>query len=159
MLFKGISLASQRYQLVHSETKRKCGFNTNCHLSIGNFLSASSSHAMSFLMLSPSPLFFLNTSHLKDSWQKYGEANKDTNDCSRRAAFESAFITSHFCQTHKLLMKLLLCDHDGLHSGLQGSRLTQDSQRSVMNIHMWSVAGPILGEIEQGRKMNIESMC
>ena len=73
---------------------------------------------MSFPMLSPPPPFSPNTSHPKESWQKYSEANKDTNDRSRQAALTSAFITSYFCHTQKLLMKPPSCVRDGLHSAV-----------------------------------------
>lgn len=43
-------------------------------------------------------------------------------------------------------------------SGARGFH-SWDSQRSVMNIHVWSAVGKIPGEIERARKMNIELTC
>lgn len=82
----------------------------------------------------------------------------------RQLVLASAFITSHFCDTQKLVMKRLLCAHDGLRGAITpafGAHSIHgwDSQRSVMNIHVWSAAGMILREIERGRKMNIELTC
>lgn len=66
--------------------------------------------------------------------------------------------------THKRLIKQLLCAYDGLHGAITPAFRAHgfhgwDSQRSVMNIHVWSAARKILGEIERGRKMNIELTC
>lgn len=100
----------------------------------------------------------------KESWQNYSEANKDTNGRSRQLELASAFITSHFCNTQKTVIKPLLCAYDKLHAAVTSAFRAHgfhgwDSQRSVMNIHVWSAAGKILGEIERGRKMNIELTC
>lgn len=98
----------------------------------------------------------------KESWQNYSKAHKDTNGRSRQLALASALITSNFCNT--TVIKPLLCASDRLHGaatlafGTRGFR-GWDSQRSVMNRHVWSAAGRILGEIERGRKMNIELTC
>lgn len=100
----------------------------------------------------------------KESWQNYSEANKDTCGLPRQLALASAFITSHFCETQKPLMEPPSRAYDGLHGAVTPAFGAHgfhgwDSQRSVMNIHVWSAAGMILGEIERGRKMNIELTC
>lgn len=66
--------------------------------------------------------------------------------------------------TQKTAIKPLLCVYDGFRCaatpafGAHGFH-GWDSQRSVMNIHVWSVAGKIPGETERAGKMNIELTC
>lgn len=73
----------------------------------------------------------------KGSWQNYSEANKDTNGRSRQPALASAFITSRFHDTLKLLMEPPWRAYDGAsrcrHIGLQGSRLPRFRQSEVSN--------------------------
>ena len=84
------------------------------------------------------------------------------------AAPDSSHLHPHslpliFCDTQKPLIEPTLRARDGLHGAVTPAFRahgfhSRDSQRSVMNIHVWSAAGKILGEIERGRKMNIELM-
>lgn len=108
----------------------------------------------------------------KECQQNYSEANKDINGCSWQLAsalcihYVSFFGFFFFfsSNTQKTAIKPLLYVYDGLRCSATpvfGARGFHgwDSQRSVMNIHVWSAAGKIPGEIERARKMNIELTC
>lgn len=110
------------------------------------------------------------TSFLKQCQQNYSEANKDINGCSWQLApalcihYVSLPPPPHPPNTQKTAIKPLLCVYDGLRCAATpafGARGFHgwDSQRSVMNIHVWSAAGKIPGEIERAGKMNIELTC
>lgn len=135
-IFFSFSISSQGYQLVLKQRRKKVSLTlTATHspaqeapptrhpcVSTGksppSIPSSLPNHVLShvitpFSVLPPTPV-----TCPKESWQKCSEENKDTNDCSRQAALASAFITSHFCHTQKLLMKPPSCAHDGLHSAV-----------------------------------------
>lgn len=103
----------------------------------------------------------------KECQQNYSEANKDINGCSWQLAPALCihYISFFFPPTHKRPPSKRCCAFmtgfaapPHRPSGAHGFH-RWDSQRSVMNIHVWSAAGKIPGEIERARKMNIELTC